>query len=393
MRLRLYLVIIVQFTVTCLAQNFYQRKDLAFAQVVTGSSIYTQVTVANSGNSDYAGAFFFRKGSGEHWNPSVNDQAIADGKLEFDLLAGETRTFVVTGTDPLQAGTILLFSDDLLPDNFIEGHLTYFFRSGSDITDTVGLGPAQEFYRATLPFENFNEVGLALANGNISFQNFNIVGRRDANVVMRVYGENGNFLANCNDPDLNPLRAMAHKAKFLSQFCPSVTQLSRGRVEILSDVPIYGTALTFLFVGSGTQSSSLPLEPSPTTYRITMISGSRTLAGDIAIWAEGYFVKGYLILDTVNQASVTKRLAIVNGQLIDGALELSFYAKGEAFGFFDSEQEVSLVIEVLSGFDFQSSPIDGQWVMTSLSSPGNTLSGTCQLVKPEQLITSHRRGH
>jgi hypothetical protein len=278
----------------------------------------------------------------------------------------------------------MLFSEDLILDNFIEGNLTYFFKNGSQITDSVGLGSGTEFYIATVPFENFADVGLALANGSVDFDsNFNPQPRSDANVVMTLYSDTGDLVATSNNPVLSPLVPMAHTAKFLPEFFPAGTQLGRGKVVITSDVPIFGTALTFLFVQSGTQSSSLPLEATPVPYFIRMTSDNMDdLEGEFAIWAEGYFVKGYLIVNFVNQVAVEEpRLTLVNGQLIDGQLELAFYAQGEAFAFFEPGEEVSLVLEVLSGFDFEGDAFNGPWVMTSLIDPASTLAGTFLIEK------------
>ena len=171
--------------------------------------------------------------------------------------------------------------------------------------------------------------------------------------------------------------------QFLRDFFPAGIQLGRGKVEIISDVPIYGTALTFLFVESGTQSSSLPLEPSPVAYGIQLASeGGDSLDGDLTLWAEGYFVKGYLVVNFVNSQEVAEKvLTLVNGQLIDGILELSFYAQGEAFQILDDE--VSLVLEVLGGFSFQFDTSAGSWVMTSLIDPGATLTGSFSIGKLE----------
>jgi hypothetical protein len=382
MRTKLYLAVIIFLTGTCVGQTQFPRKDLAFGQVVAGDTIETQVTVTNSGPFTYEGTLFFRRDDGRTWNPLVNGQSISGGRLQISVPPGETRTFRITGSG-LQAGSLMLFAEDLILDNFIEGNLTYFFKNGSQITDSVGLGSATEFYVATLPFENFADVGLALANGDVVFESGDLQPRTDANVVMRLYRDNGDFVAASNDPFLSPLVPMAHTAKFLPEFFPGGTQLGRGKVVITSDVPIFGAALTFLFVQSGTQSSSLPLEATPVPYFVRMDSDNMdTLEGDLAIWAEGFFVKGYLVINFVNQVAVEDpALTLVNGQLIDGQLELSFYAQGEAFGFFEPGEEVSLVLEVLSGFDFEADLFNGPWVMTSLIDPASTLAGSFVIEK------------
>jgi len=385
MRTKLYFAVVLLFVSTCAGQNFFPRKDLAFGQVAVGDTIDTQITSSNRGVFTYAGTFFFRRGAGENWNPVVNGVAVTGGKLAIQLAPGETKTFLITGTG-LQTGTVVLLSDDLLLDNFVEGNLTYFFKGPAGITDSVGVASSQEVYFATLPFEDFSEIGLALVNGNVLLVDSELEDRVDANVTLLLYNAAGDLVATSNDPLLSPMVPMSHIAKFLKDFFPAGTQLGRGRVEIISDVPVYGTALSFLFVAGGaTQSSSLPLEPSPIMYAIAMDSeGDDSLSGELALWAEGYFIKGYMVINTVNGANVEEPvLTFVNGQLIDGILELSFYAQGEEFQVLDDE--VSLVLEVLGGFSFLPSmdTFAGPFVMTSLIDPGATLAGTFSLNKIE----------
>jgi hypothetical protein len=379
MNFRLCFTIALLFVGTCAGQTFFPRKDLIFGQVAVGDSIEAQITVTNRGVFTYSGTLFFRKGQGENWNPIVDGTMVSAGKRTIQLLPGETTTLKLTGSG-LQSGTVMLISEDLVLDNFIEGSLTYFFKSGNNITDSVGIASSQEVYFATLPFEDFSSVGLALANGNVNFDS-DLTGRSDANVTLRLYDADDNLVATSNDPLLSPMVPMAHLAKFLREYFPAGTQLGRGKVEIISDVPIYGTALTFLFVQSGTQSSSLPLEPSPITYSIRMDSESDdVLEGDLSLWAEGYFIKGYLVVNFVNGLEVQdKVLTLVNGQLIDGILELSFYAQGEPYQVLDDE--VSLVLEILGGFSFLPAmdTFAGSFVMTSLINPSATLAGSFSL--------------
>jgi hypothetical protein len=130
---------------TCAGQNFFQRKDLVLGQVAVGDTIDSEITVTNRGLFTYAGTLFFRRGPGDLWNPIVNGSAVSAGKLAIQLAPGETRTFLVTGSG-LQTGTVVLISDDLLLDNFVEGNLTYFYRGPGGITDAIGIAPSQEIY-------------------------------------------------------------------------------------------------------------------------------------------------------------------------------------------------------------------------------------------------------
>ena len=380
MRFQLYSLVVFFLVSTCAGQTFFPKKDLTFGQVVVGDVILveSELSVTNRGIFTYTGTLFFRKGEGEIWNPVVDGLVVVGGKRSIELAPGETQTFRITGTG-LQQGTIMLVSEDLVLDNFVEGNLTYFYKAGNgDITDSIGIAPSQEFYFATVPFNNFSSFGLALANGNVDLENSDLVGRSNANVTLLLYDADGVLVATSNDELLSPMVPMAHIAQFLRDYFAPGIQLTQGRVEIISDVPIFGTALTFLSAAGGSfQASSLPLEPSPVAYTIEMTSDlNDILIGDVALWAEGYFVKGYMVISMVNGMEVDPVLTLVNGQLIDGILELSFYAQGTAFEVLDDE--VSLALEVLGGFSFLPSAdtFNGPWVMTSLIDPGATLAGT-----------------
>jgi hypothetical protein len=397
MRFQLYSAVVFLLVGTCAGQTFFPKKDLTFGQVAVGISIETEITVTNTSVFTYEGTLFFRMGEGEIWNPIVDGPKlmglVTGGKRQIQLQPGETKTFRVRAPSGvvLQSGTIMLWSHEIVLDNFIEGNLTYYFKDSGKVFDSVGLGSSGEFYFATVPFEDFSSIGLALVNGNVDLvetvDGLDIVPRPtapDADVLLRLYRDTGEFVAFSTDDSLTGMKAMTHTAKLLPHFFPGV-QLGRGKVEIISNVTIYGTALTFLTLESGTQSSSLPLEPSPIAYTIQMTSDNEDiLIGDMTLWAEGYFVKGYLIVYMVNGTEITgPGLTLVNGQLVDGIMELSFYAQGEGFEVLDSE--VSLSMSILSGFSFLpgSDSFVGPWAMTSLIDPGATLAGNFVLTKIE----------
>ena len=110
---------------------------------------------------------------------------------------------------------------------------------------------------------------LALVNGDLS-------GERTANVELALFSGDGNPLGPKKPITLGPL---SHTAKFLHEHFPGQT-LDGGKVEIASDSPIFGTALTF----SGGQFSSLPLEPAPVTYSVRLVpeQGS-TATGELSL--------------------------------------------------------------------------------------------------------------
>ena len=76
-----------------------------------------------------------------------------------------TVTLRLTGTQ-LEAGAAILLSGNLLLDNLIEANLTYLILENGHVSDSVGIAPSKEFYRASIPFEKFRETALALVNGD-----------------------------------------------------------------------------------------------------------------------------------------------------------------------------------------------------------------------------------
>ena len=48
--------------------------------------------------------------------------------------------------------------------------------------------------------------------------------------------------------------------------------------------------------------------------------------GDLTLWIEGYFVTGYLVMNSINGVPLEYQgIALVNGQLVGWELDLSFF--------------------------------------------------------------------
>lgn len=345
-------------------QNLLQQKDLGFAQVAVGGGYETVITLTNRGTFDYSGDLLLSRGdNGEPWNPTVDGQTIIGGLVGIEIEPGQTITLRLTG-DSVESGMAVLVADDPILDNFVEGNLTYFVRSGSDsvLTDSIGVSPSTETFLASIPFEDFSAVALALANGD-----FRTSGAETASVTIRLLDDAGQQVA--SEPlTLTPL---AHSAKFLSEiFGESV---ERGKIEISSNVPVIGTALTFI---SG-QLSTLPMLPSPVAYTLVMVQSDETeLTAEMALWADGFFVKGYLVIyEKDGESIVDPILTFVHGQLIDGWLDLSFFTQDEAF----EDRDVSLYMTD-SSFAFTDATSGGSWVATFIDD-NSTRTGTFELTR------------
>ena len=206
--------------------------------------------------------------------------------------------------------------------------------------DVVGVPESQNFQISSLPFDYFPDVGLSLAHDP---RNPN-----PANVRVILFDESGFMATSCQFQILPG----GHYSKYLWQLPwdggvpPGFGPI--GKVEIESDEVIGGIAMLVTPGGSaGFQISTLPLGGTPLTYDIEF-TGTGDIFGDVytgelTLWIEGFYVKGYLIITSVNGVPVTvaasaevmtdedisgpyNRMPIlVNGQLIGTELDLSFF--------------------------------------------------------------------
>lgn len=329
---------------TLFGQNFSPQKDIVFGQVAAGGDYETVITLTNRGIETYAGTLKFYQGEGKNWSPIVNGTPISDGRIPVSITAGATATYHVTGAS-LSAGFAYVVASSPAQTNFVEGNLTYLIRSGAVLVDSIGVAPSMEFYLSTIPFEDFNTIALALANGDTS--------NKTAKVTLRLFSDTN---ANMGSTELS-LGPSWHIPKFLNQFFPN-TGLSKGRIEIVSDVPIFGTALTLL---SG-QFSSLPLLPSLHAYTfVASAPDGMNFNGDASIWVEGPFVKGYLRVALYNGGVVTAAPYPLYGRLINKTLMLFTWANTAPYVY----QEGTMYLKI-ENFSFATDSLTADWIATSV---------------------------
>jgi len=264
-------------------------------------------------------------------------------------------TLRITGNEKLTPGNAILTSRDLVLDNFIESNLTYFVKSGTRTTDSIGVLPSAEFYVATVPFENFANVAIALGNADL------VDPMEDVDIELLLSDAQGVFQVS-KTITLSPF---GHKAEFLLELFEGAP-VSQGKLEIRSDLPVIGTALTVV----DNQVSSLPLKPSPIAYTIRMVStDDRVLNGQIVLWAEGYRMGGYLVIshenDDENEPFTDPGFNIVTGQLIDAFLDLNFIGQGPPYGE-PPDNDFWLIHLEAPAFSFSNSSQNGQWFVSSL---------------------------
>ena len=351
-------------------QRLVPQKDISFAQVAVGPTIETILTLTNRGlyENGYAGVLFFRQGiNGAVWNPIVNGTPAVDGEYAVTILPDETVVLKITGAESLENGFVILQANDLILDNFVEANLTYFLRDGGAVVDSIGVPPSGEFYLTSIPFEQFSSIALALANPSTEPEPVQVL-------LTPIDGTDGKPLPG-KSIDLG---SSSHTAQFLTELFPGI-EMGSGKVEISSSRPIVGTALTLV----NGQLSSLPLLPSPIAYNLSFVgnagSGIPNYDGALALWAEGYFVKGYLVISRVGDQEIESGfVTLVSGQLIDRFLDLSFFAESR---YLDGDASNNRLLTIYIGdndFLFTDVQATGDWLFTYLSD-GTTEGGTFTL--------------
>lgn len=348
------------------AQYFYPKKDAVFAQVVVGGGFETVINLTNRGPSPYVGTLVLFRLDNVVWTPELSGARkssrefvrLEEGEFQTEILPGETVTFRLTGPE-LESGAALLLSNDLLLDNLIEANLTYRVLEDGQVSDSVGLAPSREFYRAVLPFERFAEVGLALVNGAAS-------GGVTAEVELTLFSAEGEEM----DTEPLTLGPRSHRARFLQEFFPGQT-LEGGRVEIASDVPIFGAALTL----AGGEFSSLPLEPAPFHYSVRLETADRFATGEFVLWAQGSFLRGYLAITALDdEPFADPEFSLVHGELEGGRLRLAFTVLLDPFLI----QEATLSLGH-DQFSFGAESVSGDWI--ELFPDETVLKGTYELTR------------
>ena len=318
-------ILIALLTLAVPGQNIYPKKDLVFTQVIAGDGFDSSIAVTNRGTYAYEGTILFATGeNGDEWNPIVNSKRITDGSAEVIIQPDQTKVFYIKD-NALKVGYAVFLSIDWSIDNHLEGNLTYFSYDGSGVQDAVGVPESKEFYISSLPYSNFYDVGLSLANPDL-------YGSGAADIRVLLFYESGEIATKCSIE----MGSYAHFSKFLNELpwdnpVHTLDPVTIGKVEIESSVAISGIAMTITdSAGGKSEISTLPIDATPLTYAFTMDADNGDLyEGEISLWIEGYFVKGYMHITGVNSEYYDDAYSLppylVSGQLIDSVLDLSFY--------------------------------------------------------------------
>jgi len=311
-RFIIFVVVLVFSSPSSPGQGIRPFKDLVFSQVAAGGGYETLITVSNRGSEGYSGNLNFFRAKGEPWNPSVDGQAVAGGKVPFSLASGTTRTIRIAGDQTTQSGFAEFIAESSTQGGFLEGNLTYFVKTNGAVSDSVGVTPSGEFYLSTIPFEDFLTVALALVNR-----------RPEASVQLSLFNQTNELVSSQSAK----LARNEQSIGYLWQTFGRLT-IGRGRLEIQSDVPITGTALTFV---EG-QFSSLPLLPAVRAYTMTTEVLGIACKGQLRLWADGTQFNGSFVITQISGFPTPVFEIPVFGVLQDSKLKLLFYAPQTLYG-------------------------------------------------------------
>jgi hypothetical protein len=257
-------------------------KDLIFPQVAAGGQYQTWITVTNRGTQPWDGTFNFYTGDKAIWNPYVNGVQLSGGSLAVVIQSKTTRTFKVTLPGNTEGGYLIARANDTSLDNFLDGNLTYYVSNGGSILDSVGIMPSKPILATVIPFEDFSSLCFAFVNADTQ--------GRTATVTITLYSDTA---VQVGDPAIITLDEGEYKAQYMWQAFPSAPNSTwRGRIEVKSNAPVSGVALT---QAAGGQLSSLPLDATTRTYSLVTSSTYITFAR-MTFWTEGLFVNGYMVI-------------------------------------------------------------------------------------------------
>ncbi len=333
-------------------------KHLRFAQIAFGGGYETVVNVANGGTSVFNGKLTLLPSDRTKPFPALINGTPVSGGADLSLDPGATASLRITSGDA-SAGTLSGFA--VIDDNssvgtdFLEGNLTYYVKTAEGtIVDSVGVAPSTPVRRTVIPFDDFQTVALALANHNAQTATATLTLFDDKNVQAGTATQT--------------LATDQQVPSFLYQFFPGVN-LAKGRVEIESNLPLLGTALTFV---KGGQASSLPFLPAIQRYDVSISVAGSTNTSQVYLTVDGSYVTGNAI-GTKNGVPQTDPNAItpLTGILQNGNLLIFAHPPGDV--------PDDLFYVLFPGFNPSQRTQSGTAVIYFVNPPGAAAQGTITL--------------
>jgi hypothetical protein len=352
------LLILLSIPTTAWAQ-LVPGKELGFAQIAIGGGYETVLNLTNRGTATYNGTLTLWPTDRSRPFPAlVNDSVVPpSGQTSITLNPGATASLRITSGDRgagILTGFATVKGNNRQLDNLLDGNLTYYVKSADGaILDSVGVAPSKPILQSVIPFDDFQTVALALADYS--------PGNATATVQLTLF-DDSNVQIGTLAQTLGPNQ---HLPRFLSELFPGIN-VTKGRVEITSNIAILGTALTFV---KGGQASSLPFLLSTKMYEIKV---SLPTGENFTSHAYAYFDQGYLTgytFDVQNGVPQAGTLDPFTGLVNDnGDLEILS---------FEGSNEISAV--VIPKFNPQAVTQTGTFNLYTLSPGGAAIQGTVTL--------------
>ena len=109
--------------------------------------------------------------------------------------------------------------------------------------------------------------------------------------------------------------------------------------------------------------------------------GGDTFQGEMVLWVEGFFVKGYILMYSYNGQNLeASQVQWVSGSLTGRDLVLSLFALSQDF-FTGTTQDVDMSVYFrITDFGLESADLTGDWVLTYVGDR-TTTGGTLTLAR------------
>jgi len=232
--MRVYMALVfLLFSIPAYANTLY------FPQVVNGSGYQTTITISNPGQNTITGTLKFYTPQGGAWSLSIN--SVTNSQFSFTLSGTGSKRFVTSGTGSIAVGWASVESDDIL-----SGVATYEVRSGTTLTESVGVLGAVSMKRFKVPadIDSSANVGIALIN----------VGESSLKVKLSLANEQGVVTHTSSDPDYQNIPAHGYVAKYANQAFAGLPSTYKG--NLIGEVDGNGAmAVVSLILKDGLQSA------------------------------------------------------------------------------------------------------------------------------------------
>jgi len=223
---------------------------LVYPQLALGGGYEVVLIVTNKTEVPWSGTASLRRESDLDF---VGEWSLVGGQRQgsefrVELEGNESKKFVVSGGDTVQAGYLILRADQGGNTRSISTSFFYNFLTGGHLMDSTGVPPAVPAVSFCFPVEK-----TALANTGLAWVSPGSVGNFD--VKVELYGPKGDLVAE------STTSFDGHEARFFAGpdgLFPEVPDGFVGKIVIHADESLDITVLRLELTNSGFQLTSVP---------------------------------------------------------------------------------------------------------------------------------------